>query len=617
MKGKIRTRALAALLCMGAFSAQAGPSIKFDGTTAGLALADNANLLGRKIGLIRFRVTPDPASAKGPIVTLVGYKMYMTVGFTDDGHGLVLFSPDGSVTIMPDAFNALAPHTIALRLARGSGPLAEDQWLISVDGKQVGIAPGQMSLKLPGNADPSTIPSDFIPQPDERVSLTLGGLGFKGVIDQYEVRTPGNLLYSNLTSKGQIVRRGLPVPGVYLALDANTGVEQADLTPAFDNDHHGVFTKATYFGLSRVSPFVEKKDPNAPDDIMLAVDWGAWVLMTPNLDDPNLYSSEALEDAWVGSLRFTDDQTKPGGNVFCSVGYRGATTRPFLRDGKCYASGIRRRKEPYVQLATASGGQNVFIAGGRGIPPNFTFSEDGCFDVTNLDLQNLQDTGCPGNPIFKADLNESAQFTVMSPYIVPKGWIYIPNASSEKKAHSAIASDAIELASAYAGNEAEGFTVLGYGEDYNRKASEQSSDLTRHKEMRAVHQFFARNHTLVVDPEAISLDECFIYDVLRATATQVAIARNHGNLAGLPGWFMPSGPPYFNLDRARRDCRGEGSLRTPLSPRDLIAKYGTHYANAITYGSRTIEDIDFSSSAVRNMVAQNKEFADSAGFQLL
>ena len=614
--------ALAAFIGIGAAHSVAAPpvtSATFDGTTAGLALPDGANLLGRDIGVIRLRVAADVAFGKGPILTLVGYQSSMAVGFSDDDRSLVLSSLAGDVTLTPDGFKDAARHVIALQLVRGSGPADEGHWVVSIDGQQVGIGPGVTQAPLAGAAVARTVPTGLIPEPDERVSLTLGGAGFKGVIDQYEVRTPDNLLYSNLTSKGQIVRRAVPVAGAYLAVDANIGIEQADLTPAFDHDHHGVFKKPTYFGLAHVPAWLDKRDVTDPDDLLLAVDWGPSVVFRPNLDDPNLYSPRAVEDVWVGDLRFSsDDEATSEAPAFCSSGYRGAATRPFLRDGECYVGGPRAPKERYIggaeALAIAGGAQNVFLAGGHGIPPNFTFSEQGCFDTANLDLANLQDTGCHGNRIFKAQMDEGGQFSVMPPYIVPKGWIYVANASSEKKAHSAVTANGEELATAYAGNESQGFTVLGYSASQNRKSADEFSVLTQRKQMRAVHQFFARNHSLVLDPEAVTLDECFIYDVLRASTTEFAAARSVSP-SSLPNWAMPSGPAYFDIDKARHDCRGRGSLTKRLTAQDLIARYGSHYANAITYGSRTIEDVDFASSTVRTMVSGNEEFADSKGFQ--
>jgi hypothetical protein len=142
--------------------------------------------------------------------------------------------------------------------------------------------------------------------------------------------------------------RTLPIFGSYLQTDRDVGVQQVNLSPRIANIHHGIFNKATYYAISKVaSELLDKNHPSRPAGVLLSVDWGGFVLMVPDPNNPNQYRADSGGDRWVGSIEFDSDARERGRKIhFKSVGSQAVKTRPFLEDKV-----LRRPVEP----ATRSG----------------------------------------------------------------------------------------------------------------------------------------------------------------------------------------------------------------------------------------------------------------------
>jgi hypothetical protein len=600
---------LTALLPTGA---SAAGTLTLDGTSSGLALGGNKLLLADNIGTLQFRIALDPKSAKGPILSMLGGSTGFQMGFTDDGTGLLFMSVAGEYTISPPGFSDAARHLIAMQLSHGKTSGAQDDaWVLSVDGKSVGVVPGVIT-----NDSGTEVASQYAPAAGDRIQIKLGGPDVIATIDQFEVRTPDNLLYADQTSTGALIGRTLPIFGTYLQTDTGVGVQQVNLLPQIRDIHHGIFKKTTYYALSRLSSQFNRNS-SAPDGIMLTADWGGVVTMVPDPDNPNRYKPDSSGDRWVGTLEFDSDARVPGRKIhFKSVGSQALSTRPFLQDGKFYELAPARPdgidKSDAVKIATSAPRQTSgFVFNVGGTPPNFNFNLNACYNVIEMNLENFQETGCSNRPIFSAPDREDA-YKAIPPHILPLGWNWLVDSASEEGAESHLAASAQEMNSSLVGGSSSDFTALGYSQQHNKQTDHEQSDLTSKEEMETIQQYFRRSQSVVLAPTEVELDSCFIHYVLRAAATAYATGM-HVTVDQIPESMMPHGPSYYDPAEAEERC--EGSVRDPLTPDDLLAKYGTHYAAAITYGSRTISKSQYAMSTIKSLVSNNTDLSDAEGYQ--
>src|SRR4051812_28102060 len=102
-------------------AATAARALNFDGKTDAAVLSGGQALLGRDIGVLQFRVARDAKSQKGPILEMQGASTGFSMGFTDDGTGLLFVSAAGEYTISPPGFSDATPHLFTMQLLYGSG----------------------------------------------------------------------------------------------------------------------------------------------------------------------------------------------------------------------------------------------------------------------------------------------------------------------------------------------------------------------------------------------------------------------------------------------------------------------------------------------------------------
>lgn len=539
----------------------------------------DATLLGRHVGEIQMRIFQAFDSSQSEIFQLRNRK---------EGTALLRLFPDDtaeSLILLADVAKAplqaagvADPGRGALLLLRREpvvnvGGGSNEQWVIYVDGRRVYAL--KAGVAIPADDDEFDLivgtPTPLLtiglpPAPGDAPAEAQPLTRFHGKIDMLAVRTPEKLLYahSGIGFPG-LVRRVLPKMTSYLGVGEDVGVRKADLA-GINSDNHGIYRKSTYYALSP-----SDLGRAGSDGVTLTVDWGASYDLVPDLKDPARYVAAHPGEEWAGSVSFEDEESDHRAR-FVAHDSRSLPTHPWLQDGKKYIA-VAGRPEPRWA------GETPFDASTA--HPNRFFSATACYNILTMDLVDFQKSGCAADrPIFKTSpIGESRD---QGGYNVPYGWNYQSAIVSKANSQHAFISNVQELSSAFSGGQSNGYMVLVYGANNNTSAEEEYSRYSRFGRALELEQSFATSSVLIVKPEEIQLADCFILDVMRATATVIANGRPLKSLAASE---RPHPPEYFDADGARKYCTDAG-LDDPLTVQKFVERYGTHYAHATTYGAR-------------------------------
>ena len=553
---------------LGVHDALAGPDLRFDGKTETAEFADGQRLSASDIGVIALSLSREAGTEAGAVFMAIrGPDTFFYVGYTDDGAALTFDTASG---VHMEFGKGLGANT-RLQLA-----LDRDGWIASIDGVQAG-------LLLP----------DFLPKPEERLELQVGGPGFVGAIG-VDVTSRDGMSYAHTGSHGRLLARALPRLGTYVRQDSGrTGVQPEDL-PGVDKDHHGVFKKQTFYALTAV-----------PGGVALAVDWGGILELVPDPDDGRRYIPKDAAYAWAGAVEFADG-TAPGDvPQFTSVGSYATDRKPFLLNDVVYVRRPPRTQGEGEQLLGSVWATTAF-------PPNFTFTLNSCYNVVKMNLSNFQETGCGGNALFALPPAQTGAYTNIGPHILPFGWKWYVDIVHEEAVFSTLIGSSQDTSSAYSGSSSSQFNVLGYQQSHNEAADREYRDLVASERMQSVQQYFERKHSIVLDPDVVYLDPCFVRRVLRAAAGLEA-ARLGIDAAQLTAAQLPKGPDYFEPARSLRECPER--LNSPYPVGQFLKDYGTHYAHAITYGARAIRTATFDKREMLRMVTDGHDLQKSEGFE--
>ncbi len=561
-----------------------------------------STLLGKHVGEISLIVNVDPKSAQAEIIRLKGHDTLMQLFPGDDGKGFILLTPEAELALAKDIPHAGRYTQFQLRRERVAAPITSgagsEQWVVYINGQRADALP----------------PGGSIPIDDEVLDFSLGTLGgdkqtdsgFAGVIDRLAVRTPQRLLYVHTLAGGRsgfppLVKRALPQPGAYIAVGGYKAQQRATL-PGIDQAHHGVFEKTTYYALSPGQSVVGRSAP-----VVVAADWGASLVLRPDLSAADRYVPEDPALAWAGSVSFDDqDGVRQGRRARFSAQGAVGKANAFL------GNGVRYEIAP-SQPILSDAAKSVFDAGTN--VPNFYFSVMACYDVRNMDLVNLQKRGCAERPIFAFPATNATRDQGVLKN-VPFGWSYIPFNTLSARSQSSLITSAEELSNAYSGGRSHGFQVAAFGAEYshtnNQSAEREYKTLREQGRTLKLEQSFRTESHLVLIPDEVALDNCFIQNVMRAAATVLAKGRP---LDKIPVNELPVPPAYFDADAADAQCR-DGEIDDPLTPAALVALYGTHYAHATTYGARSITKTTIDKDVLRTVVNQAQSSTTKDGYKL-
>ena len=552
-----------------------------------------ARLLGRYVAEIQIRIAQAADTKAASILSLHGNSTSLEIFPGDGGSGLDIIASGGTVTAGKGVADLGRVAVLLLRREPAQGVAApSEHWAVFIDGQRAGALPDGAGVPLDGELLDLTIgtPPDA-DYPDEV---------FHGAVDMAAVRTAGGLLYAHTMPTGAgLVLRALPQAGSYVGVDENVTGNKANIKGILDSNH-GIYQKTPYYALTCCTP--EGRAGSA--GVALVTDWGATYLLAPDLSNPARYNAARAEYAWAGTLDFEYDQSQTLHRTrFTANGSHASGAYPFLRNNQSYEL-VPPRPAPRDSITPS-----VFDAG-TGVP-NFWFAAQGCYNVVTLDVNNFQKSGCGINNIFAfPEANETTNRGVL--HNIPYGWTYLPYATTKSRINDTFVSTAAELNRAYSGDSTQGFTALIYSTEANQSVENEAGTL--HKEGRAmkIEQTIKTMMTMVLKPDEVRLDQCLILNVLRTALWMVAGGRP---LSALGPDEFPQPPPYFDLGSAISTCPG-GGLDDALTVPGLIGLYGTHFANATTYGARSIIKTKVSSEGLMTAVANRLKDSSKSGLEL-
>lgn len=554
--------------------------ISFDGKRLEAELPNGQALASSEIGSIQVKFSRAAGTVDGaPLLLIQGLRTYIEVAYSKDNASLS-FKPltstandDGAVRI-GSGLNARPDHVLQLSLGNA-------QWSVLIDNKPVGTLSA----------------GDFATMPGEQLKIDVGGPGFVGVIGLTSASREG-LPYVLTTPAGQIMIRAVPHPGIYIESDTGgTEVKQVNL-PGVAPDHHGVFHKQTFYAIT----------PTA-DGIAVSVDWGGVLDLTPDPANPRIYRPKDAAYRWAGGLEFDDESAVDATPQFKGVNSFATSQLPFVRNGVTYVM-LPPRAEGEGEQAIGS------VWATSSLPPNFKYSLLSCYNVATMSLEDLQISGCGNNGLFALPPAKSGNYsTDAAPNIVPFGWQWNKLVVGEATVFSTLMTSSRDATSSFSGSGSSGFNILGYSQSRNTTTENEYRSLIAKEEMQQVQQFFQREYSLVLDPREVRLDPCFVRRVMRAAATiKAKTLLGVADPSKLTLDQMPAGPEYFEPQKAYSGCPER--LNSPYQPTQFMPAYGTHYANAITYGARAVRKVQYKRGEIVNMLRDRYDLSESQGFEV-
>jgi hypothetical protein len=565
-----------------------------------------ATLLGRNVGEIQMRISLAQSTNKGQIFGLTHHgdlTGVLSLFPGEKGAGLTMVGAGGATATFGQKL-AGPGRTALLLLRREAADPADpssEHWVIYLN--------GQLAYQLK--------PGIGIPKPDDQLDFVVGTpvpildiglatnqpanapaaeipLPFQGTIDMLAVRTPEKLLYVHSAVGAQgLVRRVVPKLTSYVGVNQDVGIKKVDIK-GIPADNHGVYQKSIYYAVS-LAPTGRAGSAG----IAITVDWGGSYELVPDLTALDLYVPAHTNESWAGSITFEDAVPNQHREQFVAQSVHALSTQPWLENGRTYYS-VEDRPPPQWE------GKSTFDAS-TGSAANF-FAEQGCYDIHNMNLIDLQQSGCAlARQIFLTE--DPSNSRRRGTNNVPYGWEYAPaNLSRSAGWHTSVLS-AQDMTRAFSGGTSFGFSVAGVGITHNASSENEYGKYSQLGRVLDVEQSVATKSVLILQPEEVHLANCFILDVMRTTATLIA---NDGPLASLSPEEKPRPPAYFSAKVGVGACKDAG-LDSPLSVKDFVARYGTHYAHATTFGARGFTNTSVSSSALKEYVKLSQ--GSSTGFK--
>lgn len=549
--------------------------MSFDGKQSEVGVAGDGLLNASDIGDLSIKVTRRSGTEDGAIfLRVAGATCAFTLAYSLDNSQLDFIDEQNKDIKFGTGLNARPDHLVQLSFAQA-------RWVIKLDGATVG------TLSAPG----------LVPKEGERLTVAFGGPKFVGTVGVTGTSRDG-LPYLVTTSAGQVAVRTLPRPGIYIESDTGgTEVKQANVT-GVTPDHHGIFQKQTFYAISTTT-----------DGVAVAVDWGGILNLVPDPNNLRRYMPKSPADRWAGSVEFEDEPASEPTPQFKGVGSFATPALPFVKNGVTYVMlPPRAEGEGEQQIGSVWATSNF--------PPNFKYSLSSCYNMATMSLEDLQISGCGANGLFALPPAKSGNYTNdAAPNIVPFGWKWNKLVVGESTVFSTLMASSNDTTSAYSGSSSSGFNILGYYQSRNTTSEREMRSLAGKEEMEQVQQFFQREFSLVLDPREVRLDPCFIRRVLRASAGMKAMQiMGVADPSKLTPDQMPKGPDYFEPAKSYQACPERLTSSYPVT--QFVPAYGTHYANAITYGARAVRKVQYRTDEVLKMVRDHYSLDEKSGFEV-
>jgi hypothetical protein len=585
---------IAAILCLVPASLALAGDLSFDGKREAVALDSvSDHFTGGDVATIRLTVDPswqpddgavDPAFTE-PETTLfqlsaVNDALVLSVGERAGVLNLSNSLPVGSLDLHLDPkANRAATLEIALQ--------GDQSWAVRVDGKPAGSLPKGF----------------FAPAAHDRLHLQLGGPSFVGGIDGFEIRGPSGQPVVAVNAAGQLelARPFTPQLGSYFLVDSLRNIP-AKLAIAGLNQH-GLFEREPYFALVRRN-----------GELGLVFDWGGYLALVPDQAEPNVLVPKNPAEAWAGRLRFLKDPTGTFSETVFSVEHVNARPGvPFIQNGKRYQR-IEDRQNVVSQTPVGQKLGEVWAT--DQLPSNFQFSQEGCFDVTTMDLANLQLTGCRSS-LFEYPPIASSDYSTPDKKVVPSGWRYESYRDFVGGFTSSIATSSDEIEDLRSGGSSASLNIMGIKAHHNSSVEKTRGQTIEQETSVSLHQFSTSSFATILNPLKVYLNHCFIRHVARAVPG-----------AALPSYFSPSVTEKYGYDdRIGEACPEElwlplADAGTPAAEmlaanaEKLIELHSTHYAYAITYGARGEQQTTFSKSALAALASDKTNVEDGIGLEI-
>jgi hypothetical protein len=585
---------IAAILCLVPAALALAGDLSFDGKRATVALESvSDHFTGADVASIRLTVAPswqpddatvDPTHAE-PDATLfqlsaVNDALVLSVG---ERAGVLSLSNSLPVDPLDLQLDPKAGRAATLEIA-----LQSDQtWAVRVDGKPAGsLAKGY-----------------FAPAAHDRLHLQLGGPGFVGRIDGFEIRGPSGqpVVAVDAAARLELAHPFTPQLGSYFLVDSLRNIP-AKLAIA-GLDQHGLFEREPYFALVRRN-----------GELGLVFDWGGYLALVPDQAEPNVLVPKNPAEAWAGRLRFLKDPTGTfSQTVFSAEQVNARPGVPFLQNGKRYQR-IEDRQNVVSQTPVGQKLGEVWAT--DQLPSNFQFSQEGCFDVTTMDLANLQHTGCRSS-LFEYPPIASSDYSTPDKKVVPSGWRYESYRDFVGGFTSSIATSSDEIEDLRSGGSSAGLNIMGIKAHHNSSVEKTRGQTIEQETSVSLHQFSTSSFATILNPLKVYLNHCFIRHVARAVPG-----------AALPSYFSPSVTEKYGYDdRIGEACPEElwlpladaGTAKTEMlaaNAENLIELHSTHYAYAITYGARGEQQTTFSKSALATLASNKTNVEDGIGLEI-
>jgi hypothetical protein len=217
-----------------------------------------------------------------------------------------------------------------------------------------------------------------------------------------------------------------------------------------------------------------------------------------------------------------------------------------------------------------------------------------------MDWKNFAAHGCNGH-FFRQPPDDSRRFSDVegTNKIVPWGWRYYNLPGGEAYSYAMLTENASDVGKSIVGGSGYSFDLLGIAFNHNETIETETKNVVNTKKVRSYFTHTQRAHSIIVDARNIRMGQCFIKDVMRAT---FALTNT-----------LPEPPRWFDEDDSE-DGRCDQTLTDGISPRELIDNYGTHYAYAITLGSRLIRWANITAEDVGTFASKKTDVRDSLDY---
>ena len=433
---------------------------------------------------------------------------------------------------------------------------------------------------------------NFIPNTESPISLNFGDERFKGYID-VEVRNAENQIVLHTNAKGRLIKRIAPSLGSYTEQDTGHTRPIPSNLEGIDAAHHGVFDKQTFYAISATT-----------DGIAVSVDWGGYVEFVPHPEHADRYVTKYQDQGWAGYIEFDESSSAGIPPSFKVYEHKSAGTRKFLKNNARYSLSPVRSKGEGEQILGSVWADSNF-------PPNFNFSIMSCFNAIEMSLRDLQESGCGGNALFALPpAKEGGYSNIAAPHILPFGWGWYTDSVTDRTVFSTLATSSDDYSSAFSGSSQSGFNILGYHNESNGESYSEIRNLAAKEKMLSIQQYFQREYSVVVQPDTVYLDPCFIRRVIRAASS---LRKKNYGLSVAPRNREVEGPSYYNPEKSYRECPERIEDDYPIER--FVKDYGTHFANAITYGARAVRTGEVSRTEALKMAANRHNLNKSQGYE--